>query len=395
MKKILLAPPQELPIPATKGGAVETLMDILIEENEKRHKVEFVFLSIYDEEAEEISKNYKYTKIIYTPKSSLFVKKSYGLLVNKIFRNIFKLSVLPRRIQDFKLIKKIDDLDYDCIVSQSYFTDLFKFVKHIPKKENMFFHSHSNMLPTEIEDTTYGNLISVSEYIESCWIKKSENKQLKTSVVHNCIREELFSERISLNERTELRKKFSFDKDDFVILFCGRITEVKGVRELLKAIQKINNSKIKLLIIGSANFALQNKSDYVIEVNDISNSMQERVKYTGYIDNKLLYKYYQTADIQVVPSLWEEAAGLVAIEGMASGLPLIVTRSGGMVEYVDEQCATIIEKDENVVNNIKTAIEYLYNNPKQCKKMSEQGKERAKLFSKKRFYDEFINSILN
>lgn len=241
MKKILLVPPQALPIPAVKGGAVEILVEILIEENEKYKKAKFILFSTYDEQAEKISKKYKYTDVIYTNKPSFISRKIYGLIVNKIFRNIFKLAIAPRRINDYKLINLVNKTECDYIVSQSLFTDLFKYTKNIVSKENMFFHSHSNMLPTTIEDDTYGNLISVSGYIKDCWVEESENKELDTFVVHNCVREELFSNQITVEEKNNLRRKLGFNKDDFVIIFCGRVVEEKGVLELLKAVQKISN----------------------------------------------------------------------------------------------------------------------------------------------------------
>lgn len=395
MKKILLIPPQVLPIPAVKGGAIETLMDILIEENEKYHKAELIFFSIYDKTAVDISRNYKYTKIIYIRQSSWFIRKLYGLIVNKIFYNIFNMQIAPKRCQDYKLVRVMNKLKYDYIVSQSYFTDLFSFVNNKLQKKNMYFHSHSNQLPTYIEDDIYGKLIGISDYVNEEWNKKTTNKQLEVSVVHNCIREEIFSKSISLEEKNQIRKNLGFDKNDFIVLFCGRVIEVKGVRELLKALENTEYKNIKLLLIGSANFALENKSGYEKEVNTIVRTMDERVKAMGYVDNKQLYKYYQSADIQVVPSLWEEAAGLVAIEGMASGLPLIVTNSGGMIEYVDEKCSIIIEKNENIVENIKDAVEEMYCNPELRKQMSENGKKRAKCFTKKRFYDEVLGCVLN
>lgn len=79
----------------------------------------------------------------------------------------------------------------------------------------------------------------------------------------------------------------------------------------------------------------------------------EQIRNLGYIPNNALYRYYQASDLQVIPSLWKETAGIVAIEGMLSGLPLIVTRSGGMVEYVDETCAKILERDDRLVENLK------------------------------------------
>lgn len=50
------------------------------------------------------------------------------------------------------------------------------------------------------------------------------------------------------------------------------------------------------------------------------------------------------ADVQVVCSICEEAAGLVAIEGMMSGLPLIITDSGGLPEYVGENAYAVLKR---------------------------------------------------
>ena len=60
-----------LPIPATKGGAVENLVVNLINENEKKHNLDFTIFSIYDEKAIEESKKYKYAKFIFLKVNSL------------------------------------------------------------------------------------------------------------------------------------------------------------------------------------------------------------------------------------------------------------------------------------------------------------------------------------
>ncbi|MEI3161837.1 MAG: hypothetical protein V8S74_00180 [Lachnospirales bacterium] len=65
MKTILLIAPNTQPIPPINGGAIATLINFLIEENEVEHKVNFVVLTKYNKVAKEISKKFKYTKIIY------------------------------------------------------------------------------------------------------------------------------------------------------------------------------------------------------------------------------------------------------------------------------------------------------------------------------------------
>ena len=55
----------ESPVPAVKGGAVEGLIDLLIEENESQKKMDITVISIYDKEAKEKSKSFIHTKFIY------------------------------------------------------------------------------------------------------------------------------------------------------------------------------------------------------------------------------------------------------------------------------------------------------------------------------------------
>ena len=63
--KILIITPGKLPVPATCGGAVENLIQQLLDDNEKNTNFEFTVFSLYEEKAFEYSKKYKYTKFIF------------------------------------------------------------------------------------------------------------------------------------------------------------------------------------------------------------------------------------------------------------------------------------------------------------------------------------------
>ncbi|MFI3227804.1 MAG: glycosyltransferase family 4 protein [Clostridia bacterium] len=389
MKKVVLITPGVLPVPATQGGAIETLVELLLEQNEICKNVKLIVFSKYEKDAYALSLKYNNSEITWL-KSNKFVEKIYFLFYHAL-RKIFGYKLPYSNLYYLQAYRKIKKISYDSIVVEG---GNYEFFKTLPTKENLYLHIHHELFPNEITDDIYDNIIGVSEFVKNQWVSNSKKKSLNSKAIYNCIREEYFSLEITVDERYEIRTKLGFKKNDFVILFCGRIAEVKGIKELLNAVQKCNNQNIKLLIIGSVNFALHDKSDFANEINELVSTMGERVKYTGYVDNKLLYKYYQAADIQAIPSLCEEAAGLVAIEGMYSGLPIIATNSGGLIEYIDDKCAIIVEKDDSVVNNIHIAIEKLYNNPTLRYEMSVHGKKRAKRFSKKTFYDEFIEFVL-
>ena len=220
-------------------------------------------------------------------------------------------------------------------------------------------------------------------------MRTTEDKDVKAYTVYNCVNEDKFKKRITPEERERIRGEFGFKRDDTILLFCGRIIEVKGVRELLQAVINLKRPDIKLLMIGSAGFGGNVVTPYVQEVQKLVEKAGERVKFTGYIENQKLYRYYQSADIQVIPSLWEEAAGLIAIEGMLSGLPLIITKSGGMIEYAPSNVAVWIDRD-NIIPNLEAAIIQLADDKEKRKEMSELSLEQAKEFPKKKFYEDYI-----
>lgn len=124
----------------------------------------------------------------------------------------------------------------------------------------------------------------------------------------------------------------------------------------------------------------------------ISQGKQRPYFFTGYVDDSKVYKYAAAADIQCVPSLWEEAAGLVAIEAMAGGIPTIVTNSGGMTEYVNEDTSLIIER-AGIKKNLENAICYLKDNPEVRQQMSENGRKQSRKYDEQVYYNNFVKTV--
>ena len=116
----------------------------------------------------------------------------------------------------------------------------------------------------------------------------------------------------------------------------------------------------------------------------------ERIIFSGHIEQRELYKYYNLCDIQVIPTIGEEGAGLVAIEGAYAGLPLIVTNSGGLVEFVSPSSSIILNKESNLIQNLSKTIMYLAEHPNICEKMSDSSKQNAMKYTKKAYYQNFI-----
>lgn len=391
MKTICLFSPGVLPIPVTKGGAIETLIDILIEQNEIYQNVKFLVISVKDKSIIEKNVEYKYTQIVYVKKNHI-ADKIYGLTY-RVLRRIFKLQLPFASLYYLKAFFKLKRMHTDYIVAEGGNYNTFKAIKKLCPQDHLILHIHHHLLPNQIIDKIFNRVIGVSEFVTNQWKVHSQNSKLVGETVLNCIREEIFIQRLTVQEKLEVRTKMGFSERDFIVLFCGRIIDVKGVKELLEAVRRIECNDIKLLLIGSPEFTTKVETPYLIMIKELVEGMGERVKFTGYIPNEELYRYYQVANVQVIPSLWEEAAGLVAIEGMASGLPLIVTDSGGLTEYVDDTCSIVVKRDDRLIDNLALEINKLYNNPELCMLMGNAGKKRAKKFSKKNFYENFIRAI--
>ena len=189
------------------------------------------------------------------------------------------------------------------------------------------------------------------------------------------------------------RASLGFAPEDFVVLFCGRLEPDKGIHKLLEAMENIHDPRIKLLIVGSPFFGRTQQSPFLRKLEQQAETLGDRVRFTGYVPNDSMPEYYRLADLVCVPTLVEEAAGLVAVEAMGCGRPVLATRSGGMPEYLDGSQAVLVDRDGNVAGQLSFAIRMLYEHPDLRAQMSTAGAKTAQRYSSARFYDDFVRIV--
>lgn len=387
-------PNYSLPVPAVGGGAVEELEEILINQNENNSTYNFVMFQPLPtkEQMEKLSTySYKNTKLVFI-KENKFVD-----LILRVFNKFFKFLHLKKRFclsydrNFYKLLKKhnVDRLVFE----GSYPTFNIERVEKLIGRNNLYFHFHSDYTKDIKIVNNVGGLISVSQFISNKWSdfikEKNFEKNVNLYVLKNCVNDDKFSKRIDEQTRKDIRTSLGFCDEDFVVIFCGRILKIKGVKELMQAVCELENKNIKLLIIGSPNFSRIEKSQYLEDVKNLTNNNPQKIVFSGYIENRNLYKYYQSADLQVVPSTYNDPAPLVVLEGLKSALPQICTISGGIPEYV-ENGTILIDRQKDLVKNLKENILKLYEDKDLCAKMSKINKEQGKLFTCENFYKDFV-----
>lgn len=148
-----------------------------------------------------------------------------------------------------------------------------------------------------------------------------------------------------------------------------------------------------MLIVGSANFGNKTNSPYEQAVAELINSSNKHIVFTGFIHQSELYKYYDIADLAIMPSQFQDPAPLVSIETQATGTPLIAMRVGGIPEYVTNESAILIDKDDNQVVQLSKAIDNLINDNEKLKSMSQAGIEQAKKFTTEKYYEDFLQIL--
>lgn len=396
MKNLVLINNGTLPLPSVLGGAVENLIQLLIDLNEEKHYFNFIVYSIFNKEAEEKSKKYQYTTFRYideieSSRAKFFFIRILNSFTFRFWGKYFGKPYLCKLVDKIQQDRKVFNYDLLLLEGCSSFADYIKRRVQIPIIQRVHNTPLRNLKQWDIHNALSTDLyLGISNYISN-ELKSNEGffcPNIET--LYNSINFPLFTKRISLLERNELRQKYKLKESDLVFIYTGRIQPYKGVKELIKAFLNIKNENVKLLIVGSSTFSSTNITPYIQSINDLLEKKgNDSVIFTGYIDYECIYKYYQVADIAIFPSLWEEPFALTCLEALVSKLPVIITNSGGMVEMVNDSCGVVIDKDSNLVNSLTNAMMFFIYNQNLIEKMGEASYEISLKFHSTNYIERF------
>lgn len=160
----------------------------------------------------------------------------------------------------------------------------------------------------------------------------------------------------------QIRFKYAAE-DEKILFYVGRIVREKGLDVLLEAMPRIlaADSKVKVVIAG--------KGPHLEELRQRAYQLgiYNRVYFTGYIDDNTRNALYQSAAAAIFPSLYEPF-GIVALEAMAAGTPVIVSDTGGMSEIIRHGFNGLKAYSDNPVSLADNII-WLLQHPDHARKM--------------------------
>jgi len=206
------------------------------------------------------------------------------------------------------------------LVATIHATEYGRHQGHLPGPMNKLIHQIEWWLTFESVRT-----ICCSQYMMEQISSIFDLPPDKVDVIPNGIDSESFKRDVSV----DLYRKQYVKPGDKLVFFVGRLVYEKGVQTVIEAMTLILNKipNVTFVVAGSGPHMNQLKS--LVDVFHL----EDKVKFTGHIDTDMLSAFYKSADLTVVPSLYEPF-GMVVLESMAMGTPTIVADTGGLSEIV-------------------------------------------------------------
>ena len=345
-------------------GAIEKLDRIYLEYNEKTND----HFTIYSPKI--AADNYDHPnltnstfRIIDKTTIRYKIPQYYHALKRRILRQ--PNSELYIRIIARDIIKRGEQNKYDLIIFENGVQDIPVFRKITKTKTRIALHLHTDYLNQETK-----NKKEIMDSVDEVWpVSKflaqqvNKIKKIKTIVIPNAV--DMNRVKINKNIVKKLSNEFGAG-DNKIFIFAGRLLKIKGIAQLIEAFNKYNSNepKSKLLIAGSTEKNLEG-----IEIGRILKkacSNNQNIVCLGYLDPRDLINYRAIADCQIVPSICEEAFGLVILEAMLANIKIIASRVGGIPE-VGEDRIIYVNRDKIVKDLVKSmkAIEKVKKLPDQ------------------------------
>lgn len=158
-------------------------------------------------------------------------------------------------------------------------------------------------------------------------------------------------------------------KDQNIVLFIGKMHPIKGVDHLLHALSLINTD-YKAVLIGNGEYLEEYKA-LAIELG-----LEKKVDFLGWVPLERLDEFYRMCSILVVPSIWVETFGLIGIDAMSYGKPVVGFDVGGIPDWLtDRETGYLVKRKD--IKGLAEKINLILQDKELAKRMGKSGRLRV------------------
>ena len=381
--------------PPTLVGGLGTYAEYITQEFvEIGHDVSVFTLNRGDLRTREILKGVEVHRPLISDASNIFPffvvddLKKWGTNI-KLFNDIFIYNILSATKFINGLIKK-EKYKFDIVCVHDWLSSISGIVIKNESKIPVVFHTHStewgrsggkgSEVVSHLEEAMaqYANKVITVSYAMQKDLIQHGWPQSKISVVWNGVDPETYSpSQVKKEDVEEIREKYGIPKDGNMILFIGRLTWVKGVRNLLQAMPTVIKEypKTKLVILGKG----EQQTDIVETA--IRLGIKDSLVYRfDFVPENERILHYAAADLCVFPSTYEPF-GIVSLEAMAMETPIVVG-ARGVVGFREQVISTGTDQNGIHINgedpaDIAWGIKEVLRNPEKAINWGENGRKRV------------------
>ena len=334
--RVLLMSQEVHPIPPMKGAAVEQWIDA-VAHRLTRYEPHVVSVPHPTRPDREIEGGVHYRRI------------RVGRAYNRIFRKLTRLdpwsyadrvvayarSIAPAIVHVHNVPRLVDPLMRALAAPTGHPGRPARVILHMHNEKHDAVHAHLDALA------------ACSAYVRD-WYRGHGLAADRFVVVRNGVDLESYPPGMRMADRLrELRRRHRVPEHRFVVMYAGRISPEKGPDLLVEAMRDLDPGRFHLVLVGEWPQGSATSSERVRFAERLS-GLLAAVPHTilDTVSPRDMPDMYGLGDLLVIPSKFEEPFSMVAIEGMAAGIPVLALRRGGMAEYlVDGGNALVLDPD--------------------------------------------------
>ena len=233
-------------------------------------------------------------------------------------------------------------------------------------------HMHNAMPIERLPPGTV--LLVVSRYLKNWYAARLPGADIR--IVTNGVDTDVFQP-LTPAKIDGLHTRLKLPTDRKIVLYAGRISPEKGPLDLVHAFGELRKIRhdVLLVLVGEVRTGADRRGDYGRQLLAACEALGADCYHAGTVDPARMHEYYQIADLVVVPSEFEEPFGMVAIEAMAAGTPVLAVRRGGLVEFIHEGETGFFIADTKNASQFAREIAQLLDQPKRLAEVARRARD--------------------